>query len=155
MRPDQVWAYLEVMNQSNYHGEADQAWFEGQFGKDPEYDPQNLLLIWRGDKPVAATAAWQGTTDGERMGVIHWVGAAKSERGRGLGKAIVLAAMHRLRERGFEKAYLITQDWRMPAINTYLGLGFRPWYTERGNREVWERVLANLEDWREYGKPAS
>jgi len=154
MLADQVWAYLEVMNQSNYHGEADEAWFENQFARDPEYDPANLLLIWKGDRPVAATAAWQGTIDGERWGVIHWVGAVDSERGKGLGKAIVLAAMHRLRERGFQKAYLGTQDWRMPAINTYWSLGFRPWYAERGTREVWDRILSDLEDWRRYGRPA-
>jgi putative NIF3 family GTP cyclohydrolase 1 type 2/GNAT superfamily N-acetyltransferase len=154
MRPDQVWAYLEVMNRSNYHGEADQPWFEDQFARDPEYDPVNLLLIWKDERPVAATAAWQGMVDGERWGIIHWVGAVDSERGKGLGKAIVLAAMHRLRERGFQKAYLGTQDWRMPAINTYWSLGFRPWYTERVPKEVWDQILANLDDWRKYGRPA-
>ncbi len=148
MRADEVWAYLEVMNNSCFAGECDQAWFEANFSKDPEYDPSNLMIIWKGDRPVAAAGAWQGTAANERWGVIHWVGAANTERGQGLGLAIVLAALHRLRERGFNRAMLETQIWRLPAIATYMRLGFRPWPTERYPQERWDCVTADMEVWR-------
>ena len=153
MAPDEAWAYLEVMNASNYSGEADQAWFDRTFAGDPEYDPAHLKLIWRGDRPVAAAGAWHITIDEERWGMIHWVGVSRDERGGGLGKAVTLAALHRLRERGFTRAMLDTNAWRLAAVAAYMRLGFRPWPTERGPQEVWDRVLTDMAAWRRWGAP--
>ena len=148
MKADEAWAYIEVMNKSNYSGECDERWFEQTFSRDPEYDPSYLLLIWKGERPVAASAAWHAEAKGERWGLVHWVGVAYDERNKGLGKAIVLATLHRLRERGFTWATLGTQDWRLPAIAAYMRMGFRPWPDERAPQQVWDRVLADLETWR-------
>ena len=148
MRADETAAYLAVMNQSNYTGEADDAWFQRAFGADPEYDPGYLQIIWRGDTPVAAAGAWHRELDGERWGMIHWVGVARDERAQGLGTAIALAALQRLKARGFTRAVLDTGDWRLPAVAAYLRLGFRPWPTETAPQAVWDRVLADLETWR-------
>ncbi|MBM3189514.1 MAG: GNAT family N-acetyltransferase [Chloroflexi bacterium] len=148
MRADETWAYRAVMNRSTHAGEADEAWFRRAFSDDPAYDPSYLQIIWRGDRPVAVAGAWHEEIDGEPWGVVHWVGVDRDERGKGLGKVIVLAALRRLRERGFDRAMLGTQDWRMPAIATYQRLGFRPWPDERATQAVWDRVLADLEAWR-------
>ena len=153
MRADETWAYIEVMNRSACPGECDQAWFEQNFSKDPEYDPSFQMIIWKGDLPVAAAGAWHGAIAGERWGVIHWVGVADAERGKGLGLAVVVAAMHRLRERGFTRAMLETQTWRLPAIATYLRLGFRPWPTQRYPQERWNQVLADMDLWRNGQQP--
>jgi mycothiol synthase len=161
MQADEVWAYLAVMNASNYAGEADQAWFERAFASDPEYDPAHLRIIWKGEQPVAAAAGWHEEIEGERWGVVHWVGVAHSERGRGLGRAIVLAALHHLHQRGFARATLVTQVWRLPAIATYLQLGLRPWpegplpQGQRSSPAVWDGVLADLAAWRGAGGSAS
>lgn len=152
MQADETWAYLAVMNRSNYADEIGEDWFQNTFSKDPEYDPSYCQIIWKGDQPVAAAAAWHREIDGERWGMIHWVGALDTERGHGLGKAVVLAALWRLKERGFNKAMLGTQGWRMPAIHTYLRLGFRPWPREKSPQEMWDRVLADLEAWRAANK---
>ncbi|MFH1086752.1 MAG: Nif3-like dinuclear metal center hexameric protein [Chloroflexota bacterium] len=152
MAADEVWAYLRVMNRSNYNGEADDAWFQHAFSSDPDYDPSYLQVIWRGDEPVAAAGAWHGEIEGERWGVLHWVGADSAERGKGLGKAVALAALLRLKERGFARALLNTGEWRLPAVAAYLGLGFRPWPTETAPQAVWDRVLADLEMWRRWGR---
>lgn len=149
MEADEVWAYLRVMNASNYAGEADEAWFDRVYRRDAEYDPHFLWIIWRGAEPVAAAGSWHITIDGERWGAVEWVGVSETERGKGLGKAIVLAALHGIRARGMGRAMLTTQAWRMPAIATYLGLGFRPWPNERAPQEVWDRVLRDLAAWKE------
>ena len=146
------WAYIEVMNESNYSGEVDDAWFERTFPRDPEYDPAFLLMIWEGERPVAAAAAWHLAVDGERWGLVHWVGTVRSERGKGLGRAIAVATLQKLRERGFTRALLNTADWRLPAVAAYLRVGFQPWPTERGTQEVWERVLSELDSWRKAGR---
>jgi len=151
MKADEAWAYIEVMNKSNYSGECDQLWFEQTFSRDHEYDPSYLQIIWKGKRPVAAAAAWHGEVEGERWGVVHWVGVAYDERKKGLGKAIVLATLHRLKGRGFTRAMLGTQDWRLPAIAAYMRMGFRPWPNESAPQEVWDRVLADLKTWRKGG----
>ena len=148
MAADEAWAYIEVMNGSNYFGQCDEKWFKDTFSNDSDYDPSYLCLIWRGDRPVAAAAAWHHEIQGERWGMIHWVGASNTERGKGLGKAVTLAAMHRLRERGFARAFLNTHTWRLPAVAAYLSLGFAPWPVEGASQEVWDRTLADMEVWR-------
>jgi putative NIF3 family GTP cyclohydrolase 1 type 2/GNAT superfamily N-acetyltransferase len=152
MREDEAWAYLAVMNKSNYSGEADEIWFERTFSSDPEYDPAFLQIIWRGEQPVAAAAGWHAEIEGERWGVVHWVGVDSGERGRKLSRAVSLAALHCLKARSFGKAMLITQDWRMAAIATYLRLGFKPWPNETAPEQVWQRVLTNLQSWRRWGR---
>jgi mycothiol synthase len=102
---------------------------------------------------VAAAAAWHKEIDGVRWGMIHWVGATSTARGQGLGKIVTLAALHRLRERGFTRAMLDTDIWRLPAVAAYLRLGFRPWPTEAAPQEVWARVLADLDAWRKNRDP--
>lgn len=153
MAADEVWAYLEVMNHSIFAGEADRAWFDRTYADDPEYDPAHLQIIWRGDRPVAAAGAWHNTIDGERWGMIHWVGVSNTERGAGLGKAVTLAALHRLRERGFSRAMLDTQAWRLVAVAAYMRLGFHPWPTGQAPQETWDHVKADMAAWRQWGAP--
>jgi len=148
MAADEPWAYVQVMNRSNFTGGCDQAWFERTFSSDPEYDPSYLQIIWKGDEPVAAAAAWHYELEGERWGMIHWVGSSDRERGKGLGVTVTLAALHRLRQRGFARAVLNTHGWRMPAVATYLRLGFSPWPTNETPQETWDQVLSELESWR-------
>jgi mycothiol synthase len=86
-------------------------------------------------------AAWQTTWEGLKIGLIHNVGVDTDFLGLGLGRAVTIFALDRLRERGFERALLATEDYRLPAINLYLSLGFRPvcfnWFHERR----WMRIL--------------
>jgi mycothiol synthase len=152
LRSGEEWAYVQVMNKSNFAGEVDRAWFDRTFANDAEYDPAYLQLIWKGDQPVAAATAWHNQIEGEPWGMIHWVGADWEERGKGLGKSVTLAALHKLRERGLERAMLDTGDWRLPAVAAYLGLGFKPWPTEKAPQAVWDQVLADLEAWRRFGR---
>lgn len=148
MRADETWAYIAVMNHSDFMGECDQAWFDNTFTEDLLYDPSHLCLIWRDGQPVAAAGAWHCKIDGEEWGMIHWVGVADRERGKGLGKAITLAALHRLKERGFTRALLGTHPWRVQAIAAYLRLGFKPWPTAYAPQAVWDEVLRDLDEWR-------
>ena len=153
MADDERWAYLQVMNRSNMAGEADKAWFERTFTSDPAYDPAHLQLIWKDDQPVAAAGAWHDTLDGEPWGMIHWVGVDLRERGRGLGKAVTAAALAVLRERGYRRAFLGTNAWRLPAIAAYRRLGFEPWPHDpaipaAGGQELWDRIEHDLEVWR-------
>lgn len=148
MRPTEISAYLKVLNQSTHSGDADLQWFKETFSSDRQYNPAYVQIIWKGEEPVAAATAWHNKLAGEQWGQVHWVGVIANERNKGLGTAVVLAALHKLRQRGFERAMLDTQDWRLPAIATYLKLGFKPWPTSEVPAREWDIILKKLKQWR-------
>jgi len=75
---------------------------------------------------------------------IGWVAVVPEHQGRGLGGQITLAACHAARELGFDEAFLFTDDFRLPAIKTYLNLGFTPdcWHESHAGR--WTAILRAL-----------
>jgi len=74
------------------------------------------------------------------------VGVDPDSRGLGAGRLIALAALHSLAERGYKTAVLSTDDERIPAINLYYSLGFRPIYTHESHKERWKKIMAKLKN---------
>ncbi len=73
-------------------------------------------------------------------GEINWVASIDGHRGKGLGDAVTLAALQRLRELGYQSCWLETDDWRIPAIKTYFKYGFRKLLTHDSHAVRWEGV---------------
>jgi glycosyltransferase involved in cell wall biosynthesis/ribosomal protein S18 acetylase RimI-like enzyme len=97
-----------------------------------------LLLDPRKQLVGSATAKRSGTDPS--AGYLHMVFVAPELRGRGLGRAISLAALHRLINAGVDTAILETDDWRLAAIRTYLKLGFEPDLAADGHDARWRRA---------------
>ena len=97
------------------------------------------------DGRVLATASYQLQGELPTAGWVHWVGADPLATGRRLGRAVTLAALWAARRDGKADAGLTTDDDRLPAIRTYLGLGFEPdpWHASHPAR--WETILARLQ----------
>jgi mycothiol synthase len=116
----------------------------------PQFDPAGLFFATSDtddDRPVASACAWW-REEGD-MGNVHMVCAVPSHRGRGLGRLVTVAVLHRLRERGFRSADLTTDDFRLAAIKSYLGMGFVPVYRTDPDRlddheARWSAVFAAL-----------
>ena len=72
------------------------------------------------------------------------VGVDPDTRGLGLSLPIVAAALISLRERGFASAMLSTDDFRIPAIKTYLRLGFEPVMSHESHPERWAAVMEKI-----------
>lgn len=107
------------------------------------YKPEQVLYLKRGNKILAtATAAERDDYPGE--GWFRMIATDPEEQGKGLGKLICLAALHSLKERGYKSAVLSTDDHRLPALKTYLGLGFEPIYFHESHKERWEKVFENI-----------
>ncbi len=68
-----------------------------------------------------------------------------AHRGRRLGRCVSLAALRHMRQRGCQRAVLDTDDDRLPAIRTYLALGFVPHMVEDDHPARWQRVMSHLE----------
>ena len=86
-----------------------------------------VFVIAPDGTPVATVMAWMFEEGGVRYGRVHWVCTDPAHQGQGIGRAIVLWALNRLKE--LEEGadiYLDTQTWSHKAIGLYLRLGFHP-----------------------------
>ncbi|HEX2950881.1 MAG TPA: GNAT family N-acetyltransferase [Armatimonadota bacterium] len=77
-------------------------------------------------------------------GELGWVAADPQHAGKGLGRAVCAAAVNRLLQAGYRHLYLLTDDFRLPAIKIYLRLGFRPDCYCDGMQERWDALFTAL-----------
>lgn len=99
-----------------------------------------------GDGNVLATASVRLDPTGDPDDAyVHWVGASPARAGQGLGRLATLATLYAMRGHGRPRAALTTDDFRRPAIRSYLRLGFEPvcWHESHAGR--WATILAELE----------
>lgn len=95
---------------------------------------------------IAATAmGWYKPTamfaDGYEMG---WVAADPAHKGKGLGRLVVTAVTQALLQDGAKRIYLLTDDWRLPAISVYLKVGYVPLYHKPDMARRWHDVFVKL-----------
>lgn len=94
---------------------------------------------------VVATAAARRLVDRyPGVGYVHYVGARFSERGNRLGELVTRQVLAHFAAEGLHQAVLETDDFRLPAVWTYLRLGFVPEPRVPGDVARWSRVLRNL-----------
>ncbi len=77
-------------------------------------------------------------------GELGWVAADPQHRGKGLGLAVCAAVTARFIEAGYRQIYLKTDDRRLPAIKTYLKLGYEPLLYAGDMAERWRQVRRQL-----------
>lgn len=102
-----------------------------------EYEPTGELV-------ATAMANHAPTEQHPNAGVLDWVAADPAHQGKGLGKVVTAAVVRLLIQRGYQRIYLLTDDWRLPAIATYLSLGWEPYINDEQMRERWEQVRRQL-----------
>lgn len=93
------------------------------------------------DDIIAATASCRSLPDCPEVGYLHWVAVHKDYRGFGLGRMISTVALREFAEQGKASAILDTDDHRIPAIKTYLKLGFKPEFLSASDEERWRNIL--------------
>jgi mycothiol synthase len=113
-----------------------------EFLGDPSVNAEGVFFLATGEDYVA-TATDKRLPEFD-AGYLHMVAVAPSYRGRGLGRCISLAALLHMRDRGCEHAVLDTDDFRLAAIRTYLGLGFVPEMVGADHAERWRTIFAEI-----------
>jgi mycothiol synthase len=108
-------------------------WTEADFTRTftyPDLDTALWRVVWEGDEVAAVTETNIHRTENETLGVRHgWlerISVRRPWRGRGVAKAMIVSAMHALRDRGMDQAALGV-DAANPtgAFGLYESLGFR------------------------------
>lgn len=103
-----------------------------------------VYVVAHGGRVVGTTSSRYLPARFPATGYVHWVGVASEHSRRGLGLALMARVLRDFHERGYQAAVLETDDFRIPAIRTYLKCGFLPVYDVAGedHRARWSRVLA-------------
>ena len=119
--------------------------FDEKMRAEPAFRPERIFFLGQGGQPVAVAAAWEREKCPPGTGYLHYVAVLPEARGQALGYWVSLAALHQMRREGNLSAILETQDERLPAIKTYLKLGFAPDLTGHKSYPArWEKILAQL-----------
>ncbi len=121
-------------------------WFAQTIERYPDLVPaRDLFFVVSENGARVATSAAVLHPHGE--GYIHMVAATPACRGCGIGHAMLARALTDLSARGATHMTLTTDDFRLPAIKTYLDAGFRPvlWQDPDSDmRARWDAVVAAL-----------
>jgi len=78
-------------------------------------------------------------------GELGWLAGDPAHAGKRLGRAVSAAVTARFVEVGYRHIHLYTEHWRLPALKTYLNLGYVPWLSAPDMAERWQAVCAQLE----------
>ena len=120
--------------------------FYQQMSSDPRFSAEGLFFATHEGQPVASACAWRTSLEEEAVGAIHMVAALDTHRGKGLGHLVNAAVLAKLKEQGFQKAHLKTDDWRLAAINSYLKAKFDPFNTHISHAERWDMILEKIKE---------
>jgi mycothiol synthase len=100
---------------------------------EPWFDPAGFFIA---ERDGAMTGFhWTKVDPEDHIGEVYVVGVDPGERGSGLGRALTLAGLAYLRDRGLAEAMLYVDEDNVPAIRMYEGLGFTRWSTDAMYRE--------------------
>ena len=106
--------------------------------------PDGLFFITHQDVPIATACAWRQSVDETDVGYVHMVGVVGEHTGKKLGKWVSLAVLFYFKGNGFTCSMLDTDDFRIPAIKTYLNLGFIPVYVDNTQAKRWQDIFKTL-----------
>jgi mycothiol synthase len=81
----------------------------------------------------------------KKQGYVHMVACHPDFRGRGLGNVLNEVAVSALYREGMETAYLTTDDFRIPAIKTYLKSGFYADLSSDDFKDRWNKIFEIIE----------
>ena len=131
---DQIQALLGIAGFAHLTGER----FQTDLIAQEEARDGSRLALYEGSVVGAAFAGRFDDADGR----IDYVVADPNLSGNGIGVGVCTGVMKYLLQMGYQTVTLHTDDWRMPAIGTYLKLGFEPVLFREDMKSRWDAVEA-------------
>jgi len=120
----------------------EQATPEGFYAKSMEEQAlSEIFFICNADGQPVGTATAQLKED---KPYLHYISVHPGWRGKGLAKPLMSAVLQRHAALGRGGCYLTTDDPRLPAINSYVQLGWRPVLWSEDAVPRWQKVMALL-----------
>lgn len=139
---DGVEQWLDVVQYGLSEGRQGREYYDTVMVGHENYDAQYCYLITDGDRAAATVTVIFDNAKAD--GYIHMVACREEYRGRGIGTYMNALSVWLLKTHGMKTAYLTTDDWRIPAIKSYLRAGFTPDLSTDDFRARWEKILAGI-----------
>jgi len=109
--------------------------------------PDGLWLVEHAANGQAVCCTWAIHRTLRRYpfgGELGWVGCRPEHTGKRLSAVTCAAVVRRFRQAGYRCIYLQTDDHRLPALKTYLNLGWIPNIIEADMPGRWQAVCEKL-----------
>ena len=100
---------------------------------------KTIVVIHEGEI-VATTSAAHHETRFPGVGYIHWVAASPDHQGKKLGSICLIECLKEFKRLGFSESVLETDAFRLPAIRSYLRLGYVPDLTHPPDMQIWAEL---------------
>jgi len=110
----------EIAAQKSFLSSA--TWLITRSGSDSQVDTSGIPLP---RDPDTDCATIQGLANSREAGSVQNVGVALTYRGLGLGRALLVKALHGFRDQGLRRVYLEATAENVPAVELYRSVGFR------------------------------
>ena len=136
-------AWTRVLNATGQLGDWDADRADSWLSGERRAIPEGTFIVTFDGRP-AATCCTIPPTTAERRAELGWLSVSPEHQGRGLGAQVCLAVLHFARRMGYAEIYLNTDDWRLPAVKTYLALGFEPEMAHESHPRRWITVYEKL-----------
>ena len=134
--------WLDIVQYGLSNGRCGEEYYRGSMLSLKLYSEDKCFFILENGQAVATLTV---VCDyGTREGIIHMVACVESARGRGYGTLLMQIASYVLKTEGMERARLTTDDWRIPAIKSYLRIGFTPDRSTEDFMARWEKIYEQI-----------
>ena len=110
--------------------------------------PNGILAVEEistGRLAASATAETTDMPEHPEVGVLGWVMTHPDFRGHHLGRSVSVGAMHKLYAAGYRAFSLLTDDFRLAAVKTYLFLGWKPYLYQDDMASRWRAISEQLD----------
>lgn len=143
---EQIKDWLEICSHGLLGQDSSDGTFHACLTNYPGCDPLNdTFFVVAPDGERVATSTSIKREDGD--GYVHMVANKEKCRGLGIGHAMLYFGVKILLDRGCERIFLTTDDFRLAAIKTYLDGAFHPvmWHDDESDmKERWDNVIREL-----------
>jgi mycothiol synthase len=119
--------------------------FNQEMKGDESFRPERVLFVTYYGEPVATASAWYRKQYGLNTGYLHMVGVSHEHQGKHLGYWVSVAVLHQLVIENRDSAVLQTDDFRLPAIRTYLQMEFEPVIFHENLCERWWNIFKAID----------
>lgn len=132
---EDIYIWLEICKNGLAKPEDGIEKYENSMLKQEGYKISDTYFITYGEKCVGTVTAL--VFDEKKQGCMHMVAAIPEVRGKGIGSYMADIVKYEFYSRGCETAYLTTDEFRVPAVKSYLSAGFRPVLYDSGMEDRW------------------
>ena len=137
--------WLDIVQYGLSNGKQDAEFYQKVMTANATYSEDKCFFVLENERAVATLAV---LCDYEKKeGYIHMVACREDSRGKGYGTLLNRVAEYTLKKEGMQTAFLTTDDWRIPAIKSYLRAGFLPDLSNEDFKARWEKIYATIAEY--------